>query len=80
MNEKNTSKFIRPAGAFPQTFEGWKEYQDQFDDINDADDFFEDLNDERQVWDGDNGDEKEELWSNNPDVKQHEVLEGRWIR
>ena len=23
-------KFIRPAGAFPQTPEGWKEYQSQF--------------------------------------------------
>ncbi len=24
------SKFIRPAGAFPQTPAGWKEYQNQF--------------------------------------------------
>lgn len=24
-------KFIRPAGAFPQTPEGWEEYQSQFE-------------------------------------------------
>ncbi len=23
-------KFIRPAGAFPQTPEGWRQYQKQF--------------------------------------------------
>ena len=24
------SKFIRPVGAFPNTPEGWKEYEDQW--------------------------------------------------
>ena len=29
-NTTNTKIFIRPAGAFPQTPEGWKQYQSQF--------------------------------------------------
>ena len=29
------SKFIRPAGAFPQTPEGWREYQSQFQEVKD---------------------------------------------
>lgn len=27
---KENSKFIRPAGAFPQTPAGWKQYKSQF--------------------------------------------------
>jgi hypothetical protein len=28
-------KIIRPAGAFPQTPEGWEEYQSQFEEVKD---------------------------------------------
>ena len=35
MEKENTTKFIRPAGAFPQTPEGWKEYQKQFEEVKD---------------------------------------------
>ena len=34
-NTTNTKIFIRPAGAFPQTPEGWKEYQSQFEEDDD---------------------------------------------
>jgi len=34
-NTTNTKIFIRPAGAFPQTPEGWKQYQSQFKMIED---------------------------------------------
>lgn len=30
MEDKKTNNFIRPAGAFSQTLEGWQEYQKQF--------------------------------------------------
>jgi len=75
MNKKNTIDYIRPAGAFPQTFEGWEKYQAQFDNINDADDFFEGLNNKSVK-----RNRTETWWGNDPDLRQHERRERKWFR
>ena len=53
-------KLIRPAGAFPQTPEGWQEYQSQFKEHDFSSD--EIYANRPPTWDGDEGDEPEEEW------------------
>ena len=49
---------IRPAGAFPNTPEGWADYEAQWDFS--SDELYGTGN--TGIWDGDEGDEPEEEW------------------
>ena len=65
MNDKKT--IIKPRGAFPDTPQGWADYEAQWDFSLDE------IYDNRPpTWDGDNGDEPEEEWRSGDDFQEDE--------
>jgi hypothetical protein len=61
---------LRPAGAFPQTEEGWEDYKAQFEKHDFSSD--EIYGNRPPTWDGDNGDEPEEDWTSGDDFGEEE--------
>jgi len=67
MNDKKTT-YKKPAGAFPNTPQGWADYEAQFDFSPDE----HYLTGNTGIWDGDEDDEPEENWTSGDDFQEGE--------
>jgi hypothetical protein len=65
VNKPVTAK--KPAGAFPNTPQGWADYEAQWDFA--ADEIYANR---PPTWDGDNDDEPEEEWQSGEDYGEDE--------